>query len=96
MPTPTSASARDGFCRCTITTEPNWIISRAINVSLTRAPLMIVLIAAAVILPIALALSWRRLPGRVGGATLRAGMILGCQAVAVLAVFAAVNRAYLF
>ena len=57
---------------------------------------MILLIAAAVILPIALALSWRRLPGRVGGATLRAGMILGCQAVAVLAVFAAVNRAYLF
>ena len=57
---------------------------------------MIVLIAAAVILPIALALSWRRLPCRVGGATLRAGMILGCQAVAVLAVFAAVNRAYLF
>jgi pimeloyl-ACP methyl ester carboxylesterase len=91
-----SASARAGICGCTITTEPNWIISRAINVSLTGAPLMILLIAAAVILPIALALAWRRLPSRVGGAALRVGMILGCQAVAVLAVFAAVNRAYLF
>ena len=79
-----------------ITAEPKRIISRAINVSLTGAPLMILLIAAAVILPIAVALAWRRLPGRAGAAALRLGMILGCQAVAVLAVFAAVNRAYVF
>jgi len=79
-----------------ITKEPDQIISRAINVSLTGAPLTISLIAAAVILPIALALAWRRLPGQIGGAVLRIGMILGCQAVAVLAVFAAVNRVYVF
>jgi hypothetical protein len=57
---------------------------------------MILLIAAAVILPIALALAWRRLPGQIGGTVLRIGMILGCQAAAVLAVFAAVNRVYMF
>jgi hypothetical protein len=53
-----------------IKTEPNRIISRAINMSLTGAPLMILLIAAAVILPIALALAWRRFPGQIGGAVL--------------------------
>jgi hypothetical protein len=51
-----------------ITKEPDRIIGRAINVSLTGAPLMILLIAAAVILPIALALAWRRFPGQIGGA----------------------------
>jgi hypothetical protein len=40
---------------------------------------MILLIIAAIALPIALALAWRRLPGRVGGAVPRIGMILGCQ-----------------
>jgi enterochelin esterase-like enzyme len=65
-------------------------------VSLTGAPLAILLIAAAVALPIALALTWRRLPGRIGGAVLRTGMIICCQAVAVLAVGVAVNRAFLF
>jgi hypothetical protein len=54
------------------------------------------LIVAAVALPIALALAWRRLPGRVGGTALRIGMIISCQAVAVLAAGIALNRAYLF
>ena len=54
------------------------------------------LIAAAVGLPIALALVWRRLPGRLGGAVLRISMIIGCQAVAVLAAGIALNRAFLF
>ena len=67
-----------------------------LNVSLTGAPLTILLIVAAVALPVALALAWRRLPGRVGGAALRIGMIISCQAVAVLAAGIALNRAYLF
>lgn len=67
-----------------------------LSVSLTGAPLTILLIVAAVALPIALALAWRRLPGRVGGAALRIGMIISCQAVAVLAAGIALNRAYLF
>jgi enterochelin esterase-like enzyme len=66
------------------------------NVSLTGAPLTILLLAAAVALPIAVALAWRRLPGRAAGTALRIGMILSCQAVAVLAAGIALNRAYLF
>lgn len=65
-------------------------------VSLTGAPLTILLIAVAVAMPIALALVWRRFPGRIPGAVLRIGVILGCQAVAVLAMGVAVNRAFLF
>ena len=64
--------------------------------SLTGTPLTLLLIIAAVVLPIALALAWRRLPGRVGGAALRIGLILTCQAVAVLAAGIALNRAFLF
>ncbi len=64
--------------------------------SLTGAPLTLLLIIAAVVLPIALALAWRRLPGRIGGAALRIGLILTCQAVAVLAAGIALNRAFLF
>ena len=64
--------------------------------SLTGAPLTILLIVAAVALPIALALAWRRLPGRVGGAALRIGMIISCQAIAVMAAGIALNRAFLF
>jgi hypothetical protein len=63
-------------------------------VSLPGAPLMILLMTAAVVLPIALVLAWHRLPGRVGGALLRIGMILSCQAVAVLAAGIALNRAF--
>jgi putative esterase len=66
------------------------------NVSLIGAPLTIVLVIVAIVSPIALALSWRRLPGRVGGAALRIGMILCCQAVAVLAAGIALNRAFMF
>lgn len=65
-------------------------------VSLTGTPLTIFLIIAAVGLPIALAVAWRRLPGRVGGAMLRIGMILSCEAVAVLAAGVALNRTFLF
>jgi hypothetical protein len=57
---------------------------------------MIVLIVAAVALAVALALAWRRLPGRLAGAVLRIGMIIGCQAVAILAAGIALNRAFLF
>ena len=64
--------------------------------SLTGAPLTILLIVAAVALPIALALAWRRLPGRVGGAALRIGMIISCQVIAVMAAGIALNRAFLF
>jgi hypothetical protein len=63
-------------------------------VSLTGAPLTILLIVAAVALPIALALAWRRLPGRVGGAALRIGMIISCQVIAVMAAGIALNRAF--
>jgi hypothetical protein len=65
-------------------------------VSLTGTPLTLLLVIAAVVLPIALALAWRRLPGRIGGAALRIGLILTCQAVAVLAAGIAMNRAFLF
>jgi hypothetical protein len=65
-------------------------------VSLTGAPLTILLIIAAIALPIALALVWRRLPGRVGGALLRIGIILACQVIAVFAAGIALNRAFLF
>jgi pimeloyl-ACP methyl ester carboxylesterase len=58
--------------------------------------LTILLIIAAVGLPIALAVAWRRLPGRVAGAILRIGMILCCEAVAVLAAGVALNRTFLF
>ena len=64
--------------------------------SLTGAPLTILLIVAAVALPIALALAWRRLPGRVGGAAIRIGMIISCQVIAVMAAGIALNRAFLF
>jgi len=57
---------------------------------------MMALLTAAVTLPIAVALAWRRLPGRAGGTVLRIGMILGCQAVAILAAGIALNRAFLF
>jgi enterochelin esterase-like enzyme len=57
---------------------------------------MILLIVTAIALPIALALAWRRLPGRLGGAMLRIGMIIGCQAVAILAAGIALNNAFLF
>ena len=67
-----------------------------LNVSLTGAPLTILLIVAAVALPIVLALAWRRLPGRVGGAALRIGMIISCQVIAVMAAGIALNRAFLF
>ena len=66
------------------------------SVSLTGAPLTILLVIVAIALPIALALTWRRLPGRVGGAALRIGLILCCQAVAVLAAGIALNRAFMF
>lgn len=66
------------------------------SVSLTGAPLTILLVVAAIALPIALALSWRRLPGRIGGAALRIGLILCCQAVAVSAAGIALNRAFMF
>jgi enterochelin esterase-like enzyme len=65
-------------------------------VSLTGAPLAITLIVVAIALPIVLALVWRRLPGRLGGAVLRVAMILSCQAIAVLAAGIALNRAFLF
>ena len=67
-----------------------------LNVSLTGASLTILLIVAAVALPIVLALAWRRLPGRVGGAALRIGMIISCQVIAVMAAGIALNRAFLF
>jgi Putative esterase len=57
---------------------------------------MILLIIAAVTLPIAVTLAWRRLPGRVAGTVLRIGMILSCQTVAVVAAGVALNRAFLF
>ena len=81
--------------QCTSRNRPR-SLAVLLNVSLTGAPLTILLIVAAVALPVALALAWRRLPGRVGGAALRIGMIISCQAVAVLAAGIALNRAYLF
>ena len=76
--------------------ERHQIVSRAIYVSLTGASLAISLIVAAIALPIALALVWRRLPGRLGGVVLRVVMIISCQAIAVLAAGIALNRAFLF
>jgi pimeloyl-ACP methyl ester carboxylesterase len=67
-----------------------------LGVSLTGTSLTILLMLVAIALPIALALAWRRLPGRAGGVMLRVGMIIVCQAVAVLAAGIALNRAFLF
>jgi pimeloyl-ACP methyl ester carboxylesterase len=65
-------------------------------VSLTGTPLTTLLIVAAIALPIALALAWRRLPDRTSGAVLRLSMIIGCQAVAILAAGVVLNRTFLF
>jgi len=65
-------------------------------VSLTGAPLEIVLAVIALGLPILVALLWRRLPARMVGGLLRVLMIIGCQAIAIFAVAVAVNRSFEF
>jgi hypothetical protein len=68
------------------------------NVSLTGAPTEIVLAVIALGLPIVVALLWRRLPTRMVGGLLRVLMIIGCQAIAIVAVAVAVavNRSFEF
>jgi enterochelin esterase-like enzyme len=76
--------------------ERRVLTGRAQEVSLTGAPLLVVLVVLAIAGPVGLTLGWRRLPKGVVGAITRLVTVLLCQAVAISAIAVAVNRSFEF